>query len=283
MRNKITNVLFPYLILISLAIIYTCFLDKSPYNGSHLLGFTSINTLADKIKLILAYYVTGRAMVAYWYIPFIMIIFCGSGIFIKYIELNLPKKLIIYLISLLVAIFVHRSFGEVSSLHMVLYFTNFYLLGILCAQYYDKLIIILAPYKLLFLGLIIGLAGYQAFGLNLSGNYEKSNIFVYAGVDLMVFQKVAICFLFLACAAFLETKKWKGLAVLAESSFAIYFLHPWAILLLGPRVRKLGIDNDFMVWAVYSLFFLGVVAMSYYVAAFIKSRLGPLSRRVIGW
>ena len=282
-NKKVQNVLLPYLILVTLAIIYTFFFDPTPYNGIEFLNFDSITTLSDKLRLALTYYLTGRVMQAYWYIPFIMVIFLASPIFLKYIKLSARFQIFIYLISALIALFAHRSYAAVSTFHMVIYFTNFYLLGILCAKYYENLIVILASYKLLFLGLVLGFAAYQAWGLEHFGNFTKVDMFQYRGVDVMLLQKTALCFLFLSCAAYLETKKWSGIAILAESSFALYFLHPWAILFLVPLTYQFFEHSHGVQWLVFSLLFIAVLILSYSVAIVVKGRAKTHSRSIIGW
>jgi len=283
MWKKINNVFFPYLILVSLAILWGWSTYGTPFGYSEVFGFGPDPSFIEKISLISLYYATGKPMLAYWYIPFIMVIFAASPLFISFVKKSLRLKICIFFLFLIVALLTHRSLGEMSIVQMVFYYTNIYLLGMMCGEYYDRLIVSLKPYKLHFSIIIIALAAYQAWGLNQFGNFEKDNIFSYSGIDIMLLQKIMMCFLFLSCASYLRTKSWPVVSHIAECSFALFFLHGWSIAILAPIFLSDYLHKILPEWGLGVLFFMAVTALSYGIAVLIKRVFANNSRRVIGW
>ena len=85
MKNKLKNVLFPYTIVVIPGLIYAVHqhqLDLFIYEK-------------NKILYTLLYYLSGNALTATWYIPFAMLLFIASPIFIKFIELEDRRQRII--------------------------------------------------------------------------------------------------------------------------------------------------------------------------------------------
>ena len=129
--KKLKIVLIPYLILSTLGIIYyTISPDPFPYLKDF--SFHDTSSWDYYPRLIATYLVTGRISTAYWFIPFISIMFILSPIFIRYIRLTSKTRIIIFLALLTAAMFIHRPAYNISPLHSILYFTPVYLLGINC-------------------------------------------------------------------------------------------------------------------------------------------------------
>ena len=107
---KIKNVLTPYLFLAILPITYIVIY------GQQIEYFTlaSDSKLLTSLELIISYLSTGSFLVAYWYIPFIMVIFLLSPLFTRYIHTSLNVQ-IYWLIALsLLPIFIHRPVVNIS-------------------------------------------------------------------------------------------------------------------------------------------------------------------------
>ncbi len=282
MSKKVKNVLIPYLILSTLGFIYFAISSK-PFPFLDRLISTDGSSWMDYIQLYVSYLWTGRIMYAYWYIPFIMIMFLLSPLFISYIRLSLAARLTIMLILLVFsALFVHRPILNMSPIHSVIYYIPVYLIGINCSINREQF----EPFikgKTLFFGLtVIALAVIQSMYFNSRGALSKADIFSYGGLDINIFQKIALCFFFLSLLHHYENKTIPGLKLLASSSFAIYFLHTWV----------LHIINQYRPYSLFSgtpevLVWLGIIAvtvsMSLLIAYSIKAVLKHNSRYVIGW
>ncbi|MDO7710781.1 MAG: acyltransferase [Pseudomonadota bacterium] len=133
MSKKTNNVLVPYLLLSTLGFIYFA-LSSTPFPFLDRLISTDVTSWMDYIQLYVSYLWTGRIMYAYWYIPFIMIMFLISPIFIAYIKLSLAVRLTLMVILLLFsAFFVHRPILNMSPIHSVIYYIPVYLIGINCS------------------------------------------------------------------------------------------------------------------------------------------------------
>ena len=92
MKNKLKNVLLPYTIVVIPGLIYAVHqhqLDLFIYEK-------------NKILYTLLYYLSGNALTATWYIPFAMLLFIASPIFIKFIELEDRRQRIIIFLLLII-------------------------------------------------------------------------------------------------------------------------------------------------------------------------------------
>jgi fucose 4-O-acetylase-like acetyltransferase len=282
MEKKTNNVLIPYLILSTLGFIYFALSSESFPFLDRLIS-TDGSSWTDYIQLYVSYQWTGRIMYAYWYIPFIMIIFLISPLFIAYIRLSLAVRLSLMLILLLFsAFFVHRPILNMSPIHSVIYYIPVYLIGINCSINRQEI----EPFikgKMLFLGFIVlALAVIQSIYFDSRGAPSKANIFSYGGVDINIFQKIALCFFFISLLHRYENTTIPGLKLLASSSFTIYFLHTW-VLHITNKYHPYGVFSnvpEILVWLGIIVF---TVATSMLIAYSIKAVLKHNSRYVIGW
>jgi len=282
MSKKAMNVLVPYLILSTLGFFYFA-LSSKPFPFVERLISTDVTSWMDYIQLYVNYLWTGRIMYAYWYIPFIMIMFLISPIFIAYIRLSLAARLIIILILLLFsAFFVHRPILNMSPIHSVIYYIPIYLIGINCSINRDQFEPFIRGKTLIFGFIVIALAILQSMYFDSRGAPSKADMFSYGGLDINIFQKIALCFFFISILHRYENKTIPGLKLLASSSFAIYFLHTW-ILHITDQYRPYAFFSnipEIIVWFGVIIF---AVAVSLFIAYLVKAILKHNSRYLIGW
>ncbi len=282
MSKKAKNVLVPYLILSTLGFIYFALSDE-PFPFLDRMMTTDGSSWMDYAHLYVSYLWTGRIMYAYWYIPFIMIIFLISPLFIAYIRLSLAPRIIIMLILLLLsAFFVHRPILSMSPIHSVIYYIPIYLIGINCSINRKQFESFIKGKTLIFGFIVIVLAILQSLYFDSRGAPSKADIFSYGGIDINIFQKIALCFFFLSLLLHFEDKKIPGLKLLASYSFAIYFLHTW-ILHITDQYRPYAMFPnvpEFLVW--FGVITFAVVA-SLIIAYLIKAVLKHNSRYLIGF
>lgn len=282
MSKKVKNVLVPYLILSTLGFFYFALSSKAFPFLDRLIS-TDLSSWMDYIQLYVSYLWTGRIMYAYWYIPFIMIMFLLSPIFISYIRLSLAVRLTLMLILLLFsALFVHRPILNMSPIHSVIYYIPIYLIGINCSINREQFEPFLKGKTLIFGVIVIVLAIIQSMIFDSRGALSKADIFSYSALDINIFQKIALCFFFLSLLHRYENTTIPSLKLLASSSFAIYFLHTWVLhIIYQYRPYTLFATlPDILVW--FGVIIV-TVTISLLIAYSIKAVLKHNSRYVIGW
>lgn len=175
----------------------------------------------------------GYVLFPHWYIPFIMLTFLCSPLHMHYIRLQTSAQIATLLVFSLVAIFMHRPLGNVDPLQSLVYFTPFYLLGMLYSQYLPWF---RQYYRYLFalslLALVVTVWLQSEVWVHL-GNYHKAP-FKYGGIDLQFIQKMGLCIVLIGLCERLTWQKISDhLCMLANLSFAIFFLHPLLALAWG--------------------------------------------------
>lgn len=273
MKNKFKNVLLPYTIVVIPGLIYVVSqhnLDSYIYEKS-------------KVLYIILYYLSGNALTATWYIPFAMLLFLASPIFVKFINLkNSEQKVIIFLL-LIISMIIQRPIRDltINLFQAFIYFSPFYCLGIYVSMNKEKIGKILERNTLI-LGIIWLITLIFQVKYNILETTQKS-IFEIKGVDLVVPEKFFICLFFLGLFIKLENLNnvlgdgiKKILNLLAECSFGIFFIHNYFILLFWEKYHTgIGILQSLT---------LGIVTifLSTLIVLLFKKGLGKNSRILIG-
>ena len=277
MLGKVKKVLMPYTIL-SLYPIFSLVAQKdSAYDFYDPVGTGFVNVyLIPALK----YYFTGGFMTAYWYIPFAMMLFLLSPLHMAFIELRLKKQVFITFLLFVIALFLHRPIDDILVLQSVVYFMPVYLFGIICSEkrefIYDKL-----EHKEIYLLLFaIALATLQAaFG---QFNNSQKMPFDYAGIDIMLIQKVALCLFFMVWLHRFEHIDSKYINILASTSFAVFFLHGFFMAFTNDLLAIFGITIT-SPWVWYPFVTTGMVLACVVLALAVKKLLPDYSRYIIGY
>ena len=279
--KKIKNIFLPYLLLSTLGFFLLAFYFKNlPFLYLFMSGEPT--DWQQYTQLYFQYLWTGRLFYAYWYISFIMIMFALSPLFIKLIQLPRSIQLIIILLLLCVSSIVLRPLHNLSPLHSVIYFFPVYLLGIFVSINKERVLNLLKG-KSLILGIIVFiLAILQVVIYDQIGSFHKESIFTIEKFDIMIWQKVVMCFFFVSMLAKLENKKIPLLKYIAETSFAIYFIHPWVFFFYG--YYSIYQHLSFLSVSMATLFnILTALLISLIIATFIKLIFRRNSRSIIGY
>lgn len=279
--KKIKQVFLPYSFLSLLA--FACFVlyfEIPPFPEVFI--SEPLSEWRQYAAVCLQYLWTGGLMSSYWYVPFIMMIFLLSPVFIWQIKLPIKAQVLLVIVLLAISSIVHRPVNNLSPLHSLLYFFPVYMLGILCATHKDRLFSFIKNKTILLGCLVFGLSILQVSIYGEYGNFHKESIFSYNGIDTMLFQKIALCFFFLAVLQKFENKNLPFLHLMGSVSFAVYFLHPWVICLIEsfPVYDKLAFIPSF---AVFMGNFAMVMLASLLLAFLIKKLFREGSRFLIGW
>lgn len=281
LKKKAKQIFLPYLMMSVTGIVYyVSSLDPLPYAND--LGIDKLDSWMKYIEMVATYLWTGKIATAYWYIPFILIIFTISPFFIRYIKFPTAYRVYIFLTFLAAAMFIHRPAGNLSPLHSALYFMPIYMLGIIYSIHRDSIIAFING-KSIIIGLVVlFLSVLQVLFFEGYGNFHKEEIFSYGGVDIIIIQKIAMCFFFLSILHKYENSNIPGLKLLAQSSFAIFFIHPWILLFFS----KSGLESFlyFLPGMGVSLITVPLVLISSLLFAYIiKLGLKKNSRYITGW
>lgn len=200
-----------------------------------------------------------------------MLLFGMSNFHAKYLALSLEEQMFLLVASMIVSLLIHRPIMMTNPIHALVYFTPIYLLGMLTSVHSQYVKDKLSDYLPLMFLAVISIAFLQCL-IGHPGNYHKLAL-VYGGIDLMLIQKVFLC---LTLYVFLEKYTFNSRLVnlVSDTSFAIFFMHPWLLNISGrlvqwnagsgsadlPAVNHLGV-YIFMVFVIMSVSVLLSVAI----------------------
>lgn len=279
--KKIKFVFLPYLILTTLGFLLMVFhFDQLPY--SQLLVSEKPANWMQYAELYVQYLWTGRLFIAYWYVPFVITMFFLSPIFIKQIQLPQSVQVGIIIVLLCVSTIVLRPLENISLIHSVIYFLPIYMLGIIVSINKELLLDKLRGKALLLGLLVLSLSALQVIVYDSIGNSHKEAIFTFEKFDIMIWQKVAMCFFFMSLLDKLENKDIPALKYLAETSFAIFFIHPWVFFLYGYYVIYQPLS--FLSSPMFTVFnAVSAIVISMIIAKVLKLVFHRNSRMIIGY
>ncbi|MBZ0165907.1 MAG: acyltransferase [Candidatus Omnitrophica bacterium] len=282
MKKKLSNVLQPYVVVSALPLMYYVLIRQG---GPHadLIYSGGQGLWAQYLQPVLKYLWTGRLFDAYWYVPFIMVVFALSPVVLAYLRLPLRARLSLLGGTLVIALLIHRPLHNISVAQSVIYFLPVYLLGINISLDQSRVLKHLTGKEWL---LALGMLGLAAFQVAYYANYTNLHkpAFEWAGLDILLIQKMLGCLFFFVMLNRFENRHWPWLKTLATSSFALYFLHPPVILLIKKSgVLDLPLLHQIPGIVAWGLWCGVVTAVSFGLALAIRKCFQKYSRRVIGW
>lgn len=272
MVKKLKVVYLPYLILSVIILTYGLV-----SHDDKVLGFLGLSWLISLEWYISVSILTGFSITAYWYIPFVMLVFLLSPFFVAFIEQSMKIKIASIVVLLLIACLVHRPVNNVLVFQSVIYFIPVYMIGMLVSEnkawIYEKL----KGKELILISLALSLSLVQVmFYANPQNSFK--NPFDIATFDLMLPQKITLCFFFISLLHRFENADSQPLSILADVSFPIFFIHGPLISIAGTMLR----NGEFSIFQM-ALFIASIIGACYGFALIIKSILHSKSRYVIGW
>lgn len=188
----------------------------------------------------------GYVLYPHWYIPFIFLTFLCSPLHAAYIRISLSAQLLALLIFSLIALFMHRPESNSNFLQSLVYYTPYYLLGILFSQYEHSLRKFHWMLLIASLLIVVFTAIAQTYIWQHIGNYHKA-AFSYGGIDFQFIQIFAGCIAMLALCRHIRPWLQQHLCWLAELSFPIFFIHPLLTIALENIVAMDSIKSFFPV------------------------------------
>ena len=223
--------------------------------------------------------VTGGHFTAYWYLPFILVLFVAAPLAVRFIDLPRRTQIVVTGALLLCAVVVQRPIDNILVGQSVVFFLPVYLFGMLCSLEKTRLYDWFSDKTLLLGSGVVGLSMVQSLVYAGAGSYHKAP-FVWNFLDINLFQKLLLCLLGMVVLHRYEHRKIPLLSALASASFAIYFLHGWVIWglsLLRPWLPAAGGLQFLPLTAAV------VLLCSYALALLIKKLFPKHSSLFIGW
>jgi len=228
---------------------------------------------------------TGRMVTAYWYIPFIFLIFLASPLFDRFIELSKGWRAAVMAASIAVAFWVVRPVDNLNPVQCFFYFANIYMFGILFCEYRKPIKnVISRPIVIAGLAVaILAIASVQAMVMHFPGNLERlpEDGLGFVGFDAMLVQKYVGILLF--CGLLAHVGGWlkRPLSFIAEHSFGLFFIHGIviAVLLRLPEPFSPHVGEPIADLALYSF---SVIVISLTIVVIGKYITGKYSRYIIG-
>ncbi len=276
--KKSKSILVPYVIMSTFAFYIIVVMLQQPHDTL----IRSLDGPGDIFLSELEYLWTGRVMFAYWYVPFIMLMFLMSPLFIKYIALRTPQRLTIFIVLLLLSTYIQRPYACLSPIHSVIYYLPVYLAGILISMHKETVYQAIHN-KCLLLGILtLAISFFYALYYPGYGNFYKPDLWSNNGVDILIFQKFIFILFILSLLNNLENREYPALKHIASMSFAIYFLHP-VVIFVFDYLSLFDILNTLPGFIIFMIKLPIIIGICILLALLFRQVLGMKSRYVIGW
>ena len=217
LRERAQKILIPYCILTILAILADLIFSSSAA------GRISAGMLFRDFAL-------GATFQAYWYIPFIILMYALAPLHRLFTSLRTPLQVAIMIALAVLAGFVQRPISNDNAFQSVVFYLPIYLSGIFLSLNFGQFLPILRRHGYLLLLVAILLATIQA--INGQGGNLHKQFFAFQGFEMMGIQKVTFSLGLIGIFSLLSNSPGRIVTVVANTSFAIFFLHPFVLWLL---------------------------------------------------
>jgi surface polysaccharide O-acyltransferase-like enzyme len=277
LKNKLRNVLAPYLIAAAPGILYVLLYDGAKLNALGLDGYPS----AEKAGYLLVY---GGAQLNYalWFVPVMCLYYLVSPILLRAFERPNGYSWLLLLIPL--SVLMHRpSYSHGHNIALALYFLSAYAIGMLCSKYHDKVVGVLDRRMPILVAASILVIVTHLFLSAHHGNYSVVSLGAFdhrdGWIDWLFIQKILVTFTLWAVLRRLSALRLRALDTLASASFTIYFLHLYVLFIAASAAHSAGVEISVVSFC--ALLALGVT-LPVALAAMVR-RLAPRwSRTLVG-
>ena len=214
-----------------------------------------------------------------WFIPMIALYYLAAPAFILFVRH--PRLYALLPLLVVLSALIHRVEDNSATTFQAAYFLSVYVAGMWASHVRESLEPVLKKY---WLPLAVALGAFilaQWRWSPFSGNYGGAYPFSreHGLVDWQILQKLLMCFALLGFAARWYTRRVRGVDLLAELSFPIFFLHAYFIFLFQSALGPPQPDGSLMLYAAGAG---SILLASTLLALSLKSALGRNSRWVIG-
>ena len=274
MIKKSQYVLLPYLLISIIPVVLTVFL----LDGGR---FLPDSLREQPLLAIIWYLLTGQVSAAYWYIPMAMLLFAISPLINLIIRANIVLPVALFLLP--ISVMAHRPIYNLNVLHSLIYFFPVYLIGIWSAINNKKIYAYLKDNKKKIVLVLIALAFgvIQIWVFKQPASFYK-DFWTVTVPDVNLLQKISLCFFFMSILDNYEDTNFTVANKVAETSFAIYFIHSFILNVSLAIIKRLDLNYEGNFFT-FILIAFGMVVGSMAIAFAIKAVLKKKSRYLIGW
>jgi probable poly-beta-1,6-N-acetyl-D-glucosamine export protein len=260
--DRVKRLLVPYCLLTLLA-------------GMMFSNWSGSGPTVEQLVRVLA---LGDAFQAYWYIPFILVMFAFAPLHRVFMSLGTPHQVAIIAALAILAGVVQRPLGNDNAFQSVVFYLPIYLSGLFLSLHREVLLRPLRKHGLLLLLVAVLLAVIQAHG-GQSDNLQKP-FFVLDGFELMGFQKIILSFALVGLFSMLPSPPGHVVRIVADTSFAIFFLHPFVLKSIeGAGLFRLTLFP----WIDLVIAVAAIVALCVLIALAMRALLKSNSKYLIGY
>lgn len=222
---------------------------------------------------------------AYWYIPFIIVMFLFSPLHLAFARTKTKTQIAVLIILLVISSIVHRPIETFHVLHSVIYFFPVYLIGIFCSIHKEKIYQLFVNKEFIILIFVLFLATFNVWNGDIRNSHKE--FFVYSGFDFVLFEKLFLSLFFMVFLHRFEKVQIKFLKYIAAVSFSVFFLHGYLIDISERYSDYINQDsfNLFNLPTWLNLFFI-VLLFVYMIAVFaifLKKIIPKFSKYFIGY
>ena len=214
----------------------------------------------------------------YWYIPFICLTFLLSPLHVGFISLSARVQIALIIALSIISLFGHRPVNNIPPWHSVIYFAPVYLMGIFVSQHRTAMLALVRGKELLLVLATAAMIWLQTEMGQIKNSHKP--FLAYDGIDWMFLNK-----LLFALALFFVLERYgrtpsRFTRLIADASFAIFFLHPIGIYIIIKTKTFPVIGNP---WLDLLLATTLIVGGSLLIALALKKLLGSRSRYILGY
>ena len=271
-RSKFLNVLLPYLFFTTL---YSSMQPSGP-PGSPPQLFDG--TLFEFVKLVAYNLVTGKAILIFWYMPVLLVLYLLTPFLAKIAQARDATWL--HAIIICTPLVISRTATEFSW-QSIVFFLGAYFVGMLVGANYRATIQLIEKHVVL----LVVTAVVTSLSIVALGHYEITNYGVFIPAQTAWYlQKFAIAALVLLWFEQVIEVVPRWLDVLANYAFALYFIHAFLLiqLVMWMTRNQIQIDGGFELVAYMGLSFTIAVGGSVLLIYLLKLILRKYSRYIIG-
>ncbi len=263
--SKFKNVVLPY-IFISVFLIF----------AEDFTGVRANINLKDYLHIIPGKLIRGTASFQFWYIPFIIIVFLLSPLFLKIRKENFIKYVPL--------LFVLPILGTRTQVYITfwqfVYFLPVYLFGMYTSIHFD---VVMDRARKWFWPLV-SIAAVTSVIL-LFVDHEKTYLSLFNPRESLVYiQKMSLTFIILHLMREVKSDRWPVIGIIADCSFALYFTHA----IFDRHLKRLyyAVDDfvpGFLQIPASVLYVFLLIAVNVLFCLAVKKVFGRRSRYLIGY
>ncbi len=224
------------------------------------------------------YFVFGDAFQAYWYIPFILLMFALAPLHRLFMDLSISHQVTIIIVGAILGGLVQRPLGNDNAFQSVVFYLPVYLSGLFLSLHRATLLPALRKkWPLALLATVLLAVIQSASGQN--DNLHKP-FFALHGFELMGLQKLAVSFALIGFFATFSAPPGRVVSIIADTSFAISFLHPFVLNLLGGSTL---LQLTHLPWINLAIVTTAIVALCALIALALRTLLKASSKYIVGY